>query len=84
MANNKIGRITPAGVITEFQLPLNGQGQSSQPVAILVGPDGALWFTMSSASRIGRTIKGKPITATASAPVVFNLQRTESPPRRGE
>jgi len=53
-AGNKIGRITPAGLVTEFQLPVNNQGQSSGPVAILRAPDGALWFTMSNASQIGR------------------------------
>src|SRR5215831_17112674 len=51
---NKIGRLTPAGVFTEFPLPVNGQGLSSQPTVILHGPDGALWFTMSAASRVGR------------------------------
>jgi streptogramin lyase len=58
IAGNKIGRITPAGVITEFPLPNNSQGQSSQPRAILVGPDRALWFTMGNASRIGRITTG--------------------------
>ena len=36
-----IGRITPAGVITDFQTPTPGSG----PVGIVVGPDGNLWFT---------------------------------------
>jgi len=38
---NKIGRITPEGVITEFRLP----APSSHPLVITTGPDGALWFT---------------------------------------
>jgi len=38
---NKIGRITPAGVITEFAVPTTGDG----PDFICVGPDGNLWFT---------------------------------------
>ena len=42
-AGNKIGTITPSGVITEFPLPTNSQGQSSQPVVILRAPDDALW-----------------------------------------
>jgi streptogramin lyase len=37
----KIGRITPAGVITEFAIP----STDSQPGDIAAGPDGALWFT---------------------------------------
>src|SRR5438552_2044428 len=36
---NKIGRITPAGVVTEFPIP--GVG----PDSITAGPDGQLWFT---------------------------------------
>jgi streptogramin lyase len=40
---NKIGRITPAGVVTEFQLP----GTWTGPLGITAGPDGNLWFTVS-------------------------------------
>jgi len=46
--------ITPGGSFTEFPLPNNSQGQSSEPLVILRAPDGALWFTMTNASRIGR------------------------------
>src|SRR5690349_17248812 len=42
---NKIGRITPAGVITEFPL-----AASSGPSGITTGPDGNLWFTERSAN----------------------------------
>jgi len=45
----RIGRITPAGVITEFAVPV----EPSQPNAITTGPDGALWFT-DSVGRVGR------------------------------
>lgn len=38
--DSKIGRITPSGTITEFQL-----AGSSQPRDIIAGPDGKLWFT---------------------------------------
>jgi virginiamycin B lyase len=38
---NKIGRITPAGVITEFAVPT----ANAAPNAITAGPDGQLWFT---------------------------------------
>src|SRR5206468_646164 len=37
---NKIGRITPAGVITEFQNP----NSDSAPIGIVSGPGGKLWF----------------------------------------
>ena len=46
----KIGRITPAGVITEFPIPTAG----SFPQSIAGGPDGALWFTENGKNKIGR------------------------------
>ena len=38
---NALGKITTAGVITEFPIPTAGSGPSD----IIVGPDGNLWFT---------------------------------------
>ena len=48
---NRIGRITPTGVVTEFSA---GISEGSAPNGITAGPDGNLWFTESDASRIGR------------------------------
>src|SRR5262249_42907651 len=48
--NNNIGRITTAGVITEFAIPTVNSG----PIAIKMGPDGALWFTELQTGKIGR------------------------------
>ena len=47
---NKIARITPAGVVTEFSLANDG----AQPTAIVNGPDESLWFTEAGAATIGR------------------------------
>jgi streptogramin lyase len=47
---NKIGRITTAGVVTEFPIPTPNSG----PEGITSGPDGALWFTEYQANQIGR------------------------------
>jgi streptogramin lyase len=47
---DRIGRMTPAGVLTEFPLPAvtvpdEVFGSPPGPTAITTGPDGALWFT---------------------------------------
>ena len=49
---NKIGRITTAGVITEFDLPERTQctpPPCGVPIGITTGPDGALWFKIGRA-----------------------------------
>ena len=46
---NFIGKITPAGMITEFPIP----SVNSQPYGIAAGPDGNLWFTEQAANNIG-------------------------------
>ncbi len=54
---NRIGRITPAGVITEFPLP-----DSSVPQGIVAGPDGNMWFAELFGNRIGRITPSGIIT----------------------
>jgi virginiamycin B lyase len=46
----RIGRITTAGVITEFLIPTAG----GSPFGITSGPDGNLWFTEANIPKIGR------------------------------
>ncbi|HMH53428.1 MAG TPA: hypothetical protein VK548_24555 [Candidatus Acidoferrum sp.] len=58
MFGNRIGRLTPAGVLTEFALP----AASSVPVNITSGPDGNLWFTERDGNRIGRITPAGVIT----------------------
>jgi len=50
---NKIGRITPAGVVTEFSA---GITPNSGPTGITAGPDGNLWFTEQGASGVPNAI----------------------------
>ena len=51
---NEIGRITPAGMITWFDMPSSARF----PTDITAGPDGDLWFTLNS-GQIGRmTVQG--------------------------
>src|SRR5205807_2021894 len=47
---NKIGRITPAGIITEFPIPTDPKGNRNSPGGITSGPDGNLWFTQTKDS----------------------------------
>src|SRR5262249_34948937 len=49
--HNRIARITPAGVITEFSAGITDQ---SVPGEITAGPDGNLWFTEIAGNRVGR------------------------------
>jgi len=46
---DRIGRITPAGAITEFTLPAG-----SGPLSIAAGPDGKVYFTERFGNAIGR------------------------------
>ena len=45
-----IGRVTPAGTVTEFTIPTD----NSDPDGITAGPDGNLWFSENDAAKIGR------------------------------
>jgi streptogramin lyase len=54
---NKIDRITPAGVISQF--PLSSRGN---PFGITAGPDGNLWFTEKTGNKIGRITTAGVIT----------------------
>ncbi|MES2172299.1 MAG: Virginiamycin B lyase [Actinomycetota bacterium] len=55
---NSIGRVTPAGVITEFPVPT----AASLPDGITSGPDGNLWFSEGNAGKIGRITPAGVIT----------------------
>ena len=61
-ATNRIGRITPAGVVTEFSAGITGNISG----AITAGPDGNLWFTESAGAsgsdRIGRITPAGAVT----------------------
>jgi streptogramin lyase len=48
---NKIGRMTPSGVMSS---PFFIQHSNAQPEGIAVGPDGNLWFTEENSQQIGR------------------------------
>lgn len=62
-----IGRITPAGVITEFHL-----STKSQPMGIRAGVDGSLWFTDAGRRAVGRITTGGQISETV-VPIDINV-----------
>jgi streptogramin lyase len=66
-ASNQIGRITPAGVVTEFKIPTAFSGAS----AITTGPDGNVYFVESEAKQIGRITPKGVITEFAIPASVF-------------
>ncbi len=68
----EIGRITTAGVVTEFPVPAGTGSTPVTPTAIAAGPDGALWFTVPG--EVGR------ISATG---VVTEFPIPEIPPPAG-
>ncbi|MFG2336179.1 hypothetical protein [Streptomyces yangpuensis] len=59
----KIGRLTPAGELTEFPLP----GTTGDALGITAGPDGNLWFT-DITGRIGRITTAGAVTEYALPP----------------
>ena len=54
-ANNRIGRITPLGIIAEFT---NGVTDDADLGFIATGPDGNVWFTEALGNRVGRIAIG--------------------------
>jgi uncharacterized protein (TIGR03437 family) len=48
--SNKIGRITPGGVVTEYSIPTG----DSKVAQIAPGPDGNIWFTEQASNKIGK------------------------------
>jgi virginiamycin B lyase len=63
---NQIGRITTAGVTTEYPV------FDSEPLAITRGADGALWFTDSYSNSIGRITTAGVVTNYLAPPTNFD------------
>lgn len=58
MMNDKVARMTTAGVITEFSVPT----ANSLPAFITAGPDGNMWFTELAGNKIGKITPSGAIT----------------------
>ena len=72
-ANNRIGRITPAGTITTFTDPA---GNIDAPFGITTGPDGNLWFSNRGNARIGRITPAGTITTFVDPSGAVSLPST--------
>ena len=55
---NKVGKITPAGAVTEFPNPTSG----SSPSEITAGPDGNLWFADYYGNKVGKITTAGAVT----------------------
>jgi virginiamycin B lyase len=72
-AANKLGRISPDGKISEYPIPsaaalkdpASGKTvNTSFPIAVVTGPDGAVWFNERNTNKIGRITLDGRITET--------------------
>ena len=62
LKGNKIGSISPSGVITEYSVPL----ANAAPNGITAGADGNMWFTANSKVGFIGTGRGASLIATVS------------------
>jgi streptogramin lyase len=83
-ANNEIGKTTPAGVMTLFQIPTAFSG----PAGGTRGPDGNVWFAENLAQKIGRITPAgdivefaiPPLSGSSNAPCDLPLCQTFAGP----
>jgi virginiamycin B lyase len=59
-----VGRVTPDGAVTE-SLILGEPDNRRDPIGIVAGPDGAMWFTENDAAKIGRVAMDGTVTEFA-------------------
>jgi streptogramin lyase len=72
-AGNAIGRITPSGVVSEYN---TGLSEKAEPWGITTGPDGNIWFTeKAKPARVGRATVA-PSVASPSARAVSMQSET--------
>jgi hypothetical protein len=73
---NTIGKMTTAGVATEYEVPAGASG----PHHVTAGPGGTVWFTADVANAIAALVVPMPTpTATATATVTPTVTPTPTP-----
>src|SRR5207342_1189323 len=73
---NRVGRITPDGKITEFQIP----SPAGSPTNVAVGPDRNVWYTKGAA--LGRVTPAGSITEFPLAPSARSVGLTAGSDRQ--
>jgi len=80
---NRIGKITPAGAVTEYSrgITLNPflEGGNAGISSITAGPDGNLWFTETYNNRIGRITTAGVVTEYRTSSNLFPYIITAGP-----
>jgi virginiamycin B lyase len=75
--NNKIGRISPDGTLSEFPVETNGNAMFADVSDIVVGPDGNLWFvsgmTLPGLNFAASIIRMTPSGAMTTFPLPQNV-----------
>jgi virginiamycin B lyase len=72
-AHGQICDPSQPGCITEFAVPSDQAGNTSQPRGITRGPDGAIWFTEGPNPANGNKIARIPTSATSANPQIVEF-----------
>jgi streptogramin lyase len=65
---NRVGKITPSGVVTEYSA---GITLNSEVIQIAAGPDGNMWFTELSVNQIGKITTSGVVTEYSAGMTPF-------------
>jgi virginiamycin B lyase len=62
-SGGSLARMTASGRVTTFKVP-----DGDVPAELVVGPDGALFFTVSGQAKVGRFLSEEPLAHAADHP----------------
>jgi len=68
---NRVAFVTPAGTVSEFDIPLPG----AAPFSTVCAPDGGVYFTLNAANRIGRIDTATYVIATWQIPTANSIPK---------
>jgi PKD repeat protein len=93
LANSQLGKITPSGAVTTYDVPNTGNSNPPLPLDVTVGSDGNMWVTERSDNELGRfnlaalshnqpptaSFTYSPGSPTPNASVAFNASASSDP-----